>query len=249
MSGHSKWSTIKRKKGALDAKRSKIFSKLSKEITVAATMGGTDVETNPRLRLAVQNAKGQNMSKDVIERAINKADKDLSSFEEMSFEGYGPDGIAILVECLTDNNNRTVGSVRSIFTKHGGHLATSGSVSFLFDRKGIFVVPLKEEMDQEDFELEMIDAGAESMEKNDDLIIVTTAFEDFGSVSKKLEELGIEPETQELQWIPQSTSTLEVDSGKKVMRLVEHLEEDDDVQNVYHNLEITPDLEAALNQE
>lgn len=249
MSGHSKWSTIKRKKGALDAKRSKIFSKISKEITVAATLGGPDVEANPRLRLAVQNAKGQNMSKDVIERAINKADKDLSNFEEMTFEGYGPEGIAIFVECLTDNNNRTVGSVRSIFSKHGGHLATSGSVSFLFDRKGIFVVPDKEDIDSEEFELEMIDAGAESMEKNDDVFIVTSAFEDFGSVSKKLEEMNIEAESQELERIPTTTTTLTVENGKKVMRLVEHLEEDDDVQNVYHNLEMTPELEEALDQE
>lgn len=249
MSGHSKWSTIKRKKGALDAKRSKIFSKISKEITVAATMGGPDIEANPRLRLAVQNAKGQNMSKDVIERAINKADKDLSNFEEMTFEGYGPEGIAIFVECLTDNNNRTVGSVRSIFSKHGGHLATSGSVSFLFDRKGIFVVPDKEEIDREDLELEMIDAGAESMEKNDDVFIVTSAFEDFGSVSKKLEDLNIEAESQELERIPTTTTALDVENGKKVMRLVEHLEEDDDVQHVYHNLEMTPELEEALNEE
>ncbi len=249
MSGHSKWSTIKHKKGALDAKRSKIFSKISKEITVAAKLGGPDVDTNPRLRLAVQNAKGQNMSKDVIERAINKADKDLSNFEEMTFEGYGPEGIAILVECLSDNNNRTVGNVRSAFGKYGGHLGTNGSVSFLFERKGIFVVPEKEDLDLEDFELEMIDAGAESMEKNDDLIIVTSVLEQFGNVSKKLDELGIEAESQELQWIPANSTILDVDAAKRVLRLVERLEEDDDVQNVYHNLEITPELEEALNDE
>ncbi len=247
MSGHSKWSTIKHKKGALDAKRSKIFSKISKEITVAAKMGGSDIESNPRLRLAVQNAKGQNMSKDVIERAINKADKDLSNFEESTFEGYGPEGIAIFVECLSDNNNRTVSSVRSIFSKHNGHLGTSGSVGFLFDRKGIFVIPATENSDQEELELEMIDAGAESMEVNDDLIVVTSPLEEFGNVSKKLEELQIEPESQELQRIPNNTTTLPVEEAKKVMQLVEHLEEDDDVQNVYHNLEITPELEEALS--
>jgi len=249
MSGHSKWSTIKHKKGALDAKRSKIFSKISKEITVAAKLGGSDVEANPRLRLAVQNAKGQNMSKDVIERAISKADKDLSNFEEMTFEGYGIEGVAVFVECLTDNNNRTVGNIRSIFTKHGGHLATNGSVSFLFDRKGIFVIPDKDEIDSEEFELEMIDAGAEELEKNDDVFVITTAFEDFGNVSKKLEELKIEPESQELQRIPTTTTTLDVDSGKKIIRLVEQLEEDDDVQNVFHNLEFTPELERALEEE
>ena len=249
MSGHSKWSTIKRKKGALDAKRSKMFSKLSKEITVAAKTGGADIETNPRLRLAVQNAKGQNMSKDVIERAINKAEKDTSSFEEMTFEGYGPGGIAIFVECLSDNNNRTVGSIRSAFSKHNGHLATNGSVAFLFETKGIFVVPVNEHTNDEYFELEMIDAGAEEMEENDGIIEITSALEDFGNVSKKLDELGIEPENQGLQRIPATTTALEVEEAKKVLRLVERLEEDDDVQNVYHNLEFTPELEAALEEE
>ena len=249
MSGHSKWSTIKRKKGALDAKRSKIFSKISKEITVAAKLGGSDIDANPRLRLAVQNAKGQNMSKDVIERAINKAEKDLSNFEEMTFEGYAPGGIAIFVECLSDNHNRTVGSIRSVFTKHGGSLATNGSVSFLFERKGIFVIAENQTSDWEDVELEMIEAGAENMEKNDDLIIITTALEDFGNISKRLEDLDIEPESQELQWIPNDTTILESVAGKKVIRLIERIEEDDDVQNVFHNLEITPELEQMLQAE
>lgn len=249
MSGHSKWSTIKRKKGALDAKRSKMFSKISKEITVAAKMGGADIEANPRLRMAVQNARGQNMSKDVIERAINKAEKDTSNFEEMTFEGYGPGGIAVFVECLSDNNNRTVGNVRSAFAKHDGHLGTNGSVAFLFDTKGVFVVPVNNTTNDEDFELEMIEAGAEEMEENDGFLEITSAMEDFGSVSKKLEELGIEPESQGLQRIPNTTTALTVDDAKKVLRLIERLEEDDDVQNVFHNLEITPELESALADE
>lgn len=249
MSGHSKWSTIKRKKGALDARRSKIFSKISKEITVAAKLGGSDIDANPRLRLAVQNAKGQNMLKDVIERAINKAEKDTSSFEEMTFEGYGPGGVAIFVECLSDNNNRTVGSVRSAFTKNNGHLGTKGSVAFLFETKGVFVVPAGEETVTEAFELEMIEAGAEEMEESDGFIEITSALEDFGSVSKKLEELGLEPESQGLQRIPNTTTALPVDEAKKVLRLVERLDEDDDVQNVFHNLEITPELEAALDED
>lgn len=249
MSGHSKWSTIKRKKGALDAKRSKIFSKLSKEITVAAKLGGADIDTNPRLRLAVQNAKGQNMSKDVIERAISKAEKDTSNFEEMTFEGYGPGGVAIFVECLSDNNNRTVSNVRSAFAKNNGHLGTNGSVSYLFETKGVFIIPVKDDLDREEFELQMIDAGAEDLDENDEIIEITTALEDFGSVSKKLEELGVEPESQSLQRIPTTTTSLDVDEAKKVLRLVERLEEDDDVQNVYHNLEITPELEAALAEE
>jgi YebC/PmpR family DNA-binding regulatory protein len=249
MSGHSKWSTIKRKKGALDAKRSKMFSKISKEITVATKLGGSDTDANSRLRLAVQNAKGQNMSKDVIERAISKAEKDTSSFEEMTFEGYGPGGIAIFVECLSDNNNRTVGSVRSAFTKHNGHLGTNGSVAFLFETKGVFVVPADEKTANEAFELEMIEAGAEDMEESDGFIEITSSMEDFGNLSKKLEELGIEPESQGLQRIPNTTTALPVDEAKKVLRLVERIEEDDDVQNVYHNLEITPELEAALAED
>lgn len=246
MSGHNKWSSIKHKKGAADAKRSKIFSKLSKEITVAAKLGGPDLESNSRLRLAVQNSKGQNMSKDVIERAIHKAEKDASSFDENTFEGYAPGGIAIFVECLSDNNYRTVGSVRSSFTKSGGHLGTNGSLSFLFDRKGIFVIPNSDNLDLEEFELEMIDAGAEEFEENENLVMVTTAMEDFGNVSKKLEEMRIEPESQELQRIPHNTISLSVEDSKKVLRLVEKLEDDDDVQKVYHNLEITEALEKAL---
>ena len=246
MSGHNKWSSIKHKKGAADAKRSKMFSKFSKEITVAAKMGGTDIESNSRLRLAVQNAKGQNMPKDVIQRAIHKADKDASTFEENTFEGYGVGGIAIFVECLSDNNNRTVGSVRSIFTKYGGHLGTNGSLSFLFDRKGIFVIQNSGSFDLEDFELEMIDAGAEDFEENENMIMITTALEDFGNVSKKMEEMGIEAESQELQRIPHNTTLLSIEDSKKVLRLIEKLEDDDDVQQVFHNLEISEDLENEL---
>ena len=246
MSGHNKWSSIKHKKGAADAKRSKMFSKFSKEITVAAKMGGTDIESNSRLRLAVQNAKGQNMPKDVIQRAIHKADKDASTFEELTFEGYGVGGIAIFVECLSDNNNRTVGSVRSIFTKYGGHLGTNGSLSFLFDRKGIFVIQNNGNFDLEEFELEMIDAGAEDFEENENMIMVTTALEDFGNVSKKMEEMGIEAESQELQRIPHNTTSLSIEDSKKILRLIEKLEDDDDVQQVFHNLEISEDLENEL---
>lgn len=246
MSGHNKWSSIKHKKGAADAKRSKIFSKISKEITVAAKMGGTDLESNSRLRVAVQNGKGQNMSKDVIERAIHKAEKDASSFEENTFEGYAHGGIAIFVECLSDNNNRTVGAVRAAFTKFGGQLGTNGSLSFLFDRKGIFVIQNSGSFDLEEFELEMIDAGAEDFEENENMIMVTTAFEDFGNVSKKLAEMEIEPESQELQRIPHNTNLLSIEEAKKVMRLVERLEDDDDVQKVFHNLEITEELENSL---
>jgi YebC/PmpR family DNA-binding regulatory protein len=186
------------------------------------------------------------MSKEVIERAIHKAEKDASNFEEITFEGYGIGGIAIYVECLSDNNNRTVGSVRSSFTKFGGHLGTNGSLNFLFDRKGVFVLKNPGTFDVEEFELEMIDVGAEDFEENENLIMVTTAMEDFGNVSKKLEEMGIEPESQDLQRIPHNTTLLSIEDSKKILRLVEKLEDDDDVQKVYHNLEITEDLEKDL---
>jgi len=225
MSGHSKWSTIKRKKGAIDAKRGKKFTKIIKEIIIAAKEGGGDAEANARLRLAVQNAKGANMPKDNIDRAIKKATgADAESFIETSFEGYGPCGVAVFVECLTDNNNRTVASVRSAFNKHGGNLGTNGSLTFLFERKGIFSIK-NEGLNLEEVELEMID---------------------FGNVNKKLNELGIEPEEAGLKRIPNDTKKLDIESARKVLRLIDALEDDDDIQFVYHNLEMTDELAAEL---
>lgn len=248
MSGHSKWSTIKRKKGAADAKRSKVFSRIVKEIQVAVKEGGADIESNPRLRMAVQNAKGANMPKDNVTRAINKAASDDKNFQEVTFEGYGQGGVAVFVECLTDNNNRTVGIIRSIFSKKGGNLGTNGSLSFLFDRKGVFTVP-KGDIDPDEFELEIIDAGAEDIEDENDVFIITTALEDFGSVQKKLDELGIEAENAELQRIPNDTKTLDKETAVKFLKLVEAFEEEDDVQNVYHNLEMTDELMAELEKD
>ncbi|HKL67085.1 MAG TPA: YebC/PmpR family DNA-binding transcriptional regulator [Bacteroidales bacterium] len=250
MSGHSKWSTIKRKKGALDAKRGKLFTRLIKEITIAARDGGGDPESNPRLRLAVQNAKGANMPKDNIERAIKKASgDDATRYEELSFEGYAPHGIAVFVECLSDNNNRTVASVRSIFNKFGGNLGTNGSLSFLFDRKGIFTVKKSEDLDMDEFELELIDGGAEDIEEDEEMITVTSAMEDFGNLNKKLEEMSIEPVSADLQRIPNNTNTLDIENSKKVLKLIDALEEDDDVQNVYHNLEMTDELAEELEKQ
>jgi YebC/PmpR family DNA-binding regulatory protein len=246
MSGHSKWSTIKRKKGAADAKRGKIFTKIIKEIIIAAKDGGGDPESNAKLRLAIQNAKGVNMPKDNIDRAIKKAvGSDAESFTETSFEGYGPCGVAVFAECLTDNNNRTVASIRSAFNKHGGNLGTNGSLSFLFERKGIFTIK-NEGLSLDDIELEMIDAGAEDFEVDGDRITITCAKEDFGSVSRKLSELGIEPEEARLKRIPNDTKKLDVESAKKVLKFIESLEDDDDIQNVYHNLEMTDELAAEL---
>lgn len=250
MSGHSKWATIKRKKGALDAKRSKMFSRISKEITIAVREGGgSDPDMNPRLRLAIQNAKGQNMPKDNIDRAISRADKDGANLKEMPFEGYGVGGVAVFVECLSDNVNRTVGAIRAIFNKRGGSLGTNGSLSFIFDRKGVFNVTIKEGMDMEELELELIDAGAEDFEIEDETVVVTTALEDFGNVNKKLEELEIEPDKADLQRIPNNYQALNVEEAKKVIRMIDEFEENDDVQNVYHNLEMTDELMAALEEE
>ena len=246
MSGHSKWSTIKRKKGAADAKRSKMFSRVSKEIQLAAREGGPDPEMNPRLRLAINNAKGINMPKDNIERAINRASREADSLQEVTFEGYAPHGIAIFIECLTDNHNRTVSNIRAIFNRRGGSLGTNGSVAYMFDRKGVITVP-KAGLDQEEFELEIIDAGVEDVELEGDVFIITTAMEDFGNVQKKLEEMGIEAENAELQRIPHDTTELDPEDALKVMKVVEDLEDDDDVQNVYHNLELTDSLVAAMD--
>ncbi len=247
MSGHSKWSTIKRKKGALDAKRSKIFSRIVKEIQVAVREGGPDEESNPRLRLAIQNAKGANMPKDNVQRAITKADSEGENLQETAFEGYGPGGVAIFVECLTDNNKRTVSNIRAIFNRRGGSLGTNGSLSFLFDRKGVITVP-RGNRDPEEFQLEIIDAGVEEFEVEEDSFVITTPLEDFGNVRKKLEEMEIEPENAELQRIPNDTKQLDTESAMKVLKMIEDFEDDDDVQNVYHNLEMTDELMAAMEE-
>ncbi|MDD3743085.1 MAG: YebC/PmpR family DNA-binding transcriptional regulator [Lentimicrobiaceae bacterium] len=247
MSGHSKWSTIKRKKGALDAKRSKIFSRIIKEITVAVKEGGSDPDGNPRLRLAIANAKGASMPKDNIARAINKgSEKDAANYQEVVYEGYAPNAVAIYIECTTDNLQRTVSNIRSYFNKFGGNLGTNGSLAFLFDRKGVFTIP-QGDINMDDFEMEIIDAGAEDIETEDNIITITTAMEDFGTMIKKLEELGIEPENAELQRIPKNTVKVDLEAAKKVMKLLDLFEDDDDVNNVFHNMELTDDLMAELD--
>ncbi|MBI5219953.1 MAG: YebC/PmpR family DNA-binding transcriptional regulator [Bacteroidia bacterium] len=246
MSGHSKWSSIKRKKGALDAKRSKIFSRIVKEIQVAVREGGADETGNARLRLAIQNAKGANMSKDTLMRAINKASSEGANLQETTFEGYGPHGVAIFIECLTDNNNRTVSNIKSVFSKKGGNMGTNGCLSFIFERKGVFTIQ-KGTLNLEELELELIDAGADDIEIDDEVIVVTTKMVDFGAMQKKLEQLKIEAENAELRRIPNDYKKLDVDAAKKVLAIIDDFEEDDDVQNVYHNLEMTEDLMAAMN--
>jgi len=245
MSGHSKWSTIKRKKGANDAKRGKLFTKIIKEITVAASEGGMEIESNPRLRSAVQNAKGMNMPKDTIQRAINKAGKDSSSFMELGFEGKLPFGILVFVESLTDNRNRTVSNVRSIFSKRGGELGTNGSLSYMFDRKGIISIE-KGDMDPDEFELELIDAGVEEIELEEGMFMITTPMEEFHNVQMKLQEMGLEPESAELQRIPNDTIDLTTEQGIQIMKIIEEFEDDDDVQSVWHNLEVTDEVSEAM---
>lgn len=248
MSGHSKWSTIKRKKGALDAKRSKIYSKVLKEINIAVKENGPDPEGNPRLRLALSNAKGCNMPKDTITRAITKAaDKDSATLLETTYEGYAPNGVAIFLEATTDNLQRTVANVRSVFNKANGNLGTNGSLGFIFDRKGVFTIPLAGIV-MDDIEMDLIDAGAEDISVEDEFITVTTAMEDFGPMMKKLEELGIQPENADLQRIPNDTVKLDVETARKIMKIVDLFEDDDDITSVYHNMELTDEIMEALEQ-
>jgi YebC/PmpR family DNA-binding regulatory protein len=246
MSGHSKWSTIKRKKGAIDAKRSKIFSKIIKDITIAVKESGPDLENNPRLRLAISNAKGANMPKENIARAVNKAsDKDAANFQEVTYEGYAPHAIAFFVECTTDNVQRTVSNVRSYFNKYGGNLGTNGSLSFIFDRKGVFTVPVGT-LDRDEFEMAMIDAGAEDISVEEDMFNITSELESFGSIIKKLEELKIEPASAELQRIPRTTVAVDKEAAVKVLKIIDVFEDDDDVVNVFHNMELTDELAEEL---
>lgn len=252
MAGHSKWANIKHRKGAQDKKRAKQFTRVIKEITVAIKENNQngDPETNPALRNAIQNAKGVNMPKDTIERAIKKASgADADNYEKITFEGYGPHGIAFYVECTTDNTNRTVASVRSIFTKHDGSLGTNGSLEFLFNRKGVFT--LKKEAldwDLEELQLELIEAGATKFENEEEFFIIYSDFTDFGKMSEKLESLQIETQNAELQRIPLNTKTLPLEEAKQIVSLIDAFEDDDDVQDVFHNLEMTEELEAALQE-
>jgi YebC/PmpR family DNA-binding regulatory protein len=252
MSGHSKWSTIKRKKGALDAKRSKIFTKIIKEITIAARDGGSDPDANPALRLGIQNAKGANMPKDNIEKAISKgADSDSANLAELTFEGYASNGIAVFVEATSDNNQRSVQDVRAAFSRNEGELGTNGSLGFLFDRKGVFTIS-KDQLngkDIEELEMELIDGGLEELENEEEVIMAYTSFDDFGNMQKLLDSMNLEIASAELQRIPNNTSILDLEPAKQVLKLIDAMEEVDDVDNVYHNLEMTDELLAALEEE
>ena len=252
MAGHSKWANIKHRKAAQDKKRGKLFTRIIKEITIAARDGGADPDSNPGLRLAIQNAKGANMPKDTVERAIKKgAGGDGANLAEITFEGYASNGIAVFVEATTDNNNRTVASVRSVFNKYGGNLGTNGSLSFIFDRKGVFTInkTALEGKDIEELEMELIDGGLEEMNDVDDAIIVYTSFDDFGNMQSHLDALNIEVANAELQRVPNNTTELDVENSRKVLRLIDKMEEDEDVNCVYHNLEMTDALAEGLAAE
>lgn len=236
MSGHSKWSTIKRKKAVIDAKRGKIFSKLIKEITVAARQGGGDIDGNPRLRLVVDNAKSANMPMDNIERAIKKATGEVegAQYLELTYEGYGPGGVAVLVESVTDNKNRTVAEVRHSLNKHGGSLGETGSVAWMFDRKGVIVLANQGKTEDDIMEL-VLDAGAEDIQTEEDFFEVSSAIEDFENVRKALIDGGLEIENASLQWIAKNTVEISGDAAEKLEKMIDAIEDNDDVQNLFTN--------------
>lgn len=244
MSGHSKWATIKHAKGAADAKRGQLFTKFIKEISIAAKMGGGDPATNPRLRTAVLKARAANMPKDNIERAIKKGTGELGAvnYEELLYEGYGPGGVAVLVEVLTDNKNRTAASVRNIFTKSGGNLGATGSVAYMFNRKG--VIEYDAEMVSEEAIMEAaLEAGAEDIATEDGVITVTTDPNDFASVLEALQEKGFESVSAAVSMVPDTYVALDADTTQKALKMIDKLEEDDDVQTVSSNIEIPEGFE------
>lgn len=249
MSGHSKWSTIKRKKSAVDAKRGKIFTKLIKEIQVAAKVGGGDENANPRLRTAIQSAKAANMPLANIERAIKKGTGELEgvNYEEYTYEGYGPGGIAVLMECLTDNKNRTVSDLRHILTKYGGSLATSGSVAWMFDNKGVIVVN-KSSCSEDDLLSIVIDAGAEDVNIEEDCYEIYTDSSSFEDVKRALIEKSISIQESSLSMVPQNIVKVEEEMAPKVLNFMEELEDNDDVQNVYANFDIDDEILEKLSQ-
>lgn len=240
MAGHSKWANIKRRKGAQDAIRGKLFTKLIKEIMVAAKMGGGDLDANPRLRLAVDKAKANSMPRDNIKRAIDKAtgNVDTASYEELMMEGYGPGGVAVLLEILTDNRNRTASEVRFAFTKGNGNLGTSGCVSYMFNRKGVILIPT-EGADEDEVMMTALEAGAEDITEDDGQWEVQCTADEFMAVHDALKEAEIATSSADLRYVPDLSVTLEGTEAEQFMRLLELLEDCDDVQEVHHNADIS----------
>ena len=253
MSGHSKWATIKRKKGATDAARGRLFTRLIKEITIAARNGGASPDHNPRLRLAIQTGKSANMPADNIKRAIQKGTGELPgiAYEEVTFEGYGPGGVAILVDVVTDNNNRTVSEMRHVFSRNNGNLGNAGSVGWMFSKKGTIVImknAQKSPLSEDDLMGIVLDAGADDLQSDETEFIVTTTPQSFETVKKAIDDKGIVIESASLQMIPQNTVKVTGREVEQVLRLMEALEEHDDVQNVYANFDIDEKELAAFNQ-
>ncbi len=246
MSGHSKWATIKHAKGAADAKRGQLFTKFIKEISIAAKMGGGDPAGNPRLRTAILKARAANMPKDNIERAIKKGTGELGAvnYEELLYEGYGPGGVAVLVEVLTDNKNRTAASVRNIFTKSGGNLGATGSVAYMFNRKGVIEYDAEKTSEEQVMEA-ALEAGAEDIAVEDGIITVTTDPADFASVLEALQEKGFESVSAGISMVPDTYLALDKETTQKALKMIDKLEEDDDVQTVSSNIDIPEGFEMA----
>lgn len=248
MAGHSKWSTIKRAKGAADAKRANLFTKLAREITVAARTGLPDMESNARLRIAVQKARQENMPKDNIQRAIDRASggADAANYDEITYEGYGPGGIALIIDAMTDNRNRTVGEIRAAMTRSGGNLGESGSVAWMFDQVGLIVVST-EGKDEDELQMLAIEAGAIDVAAEGDVLEIYTEATELHAVAASLAEAGLEATTVELIKKPKTQMQPDTDTAVKVIRLIEKLEDLDDVQTVYSNLDITDDVMAQVS--
>ena len=247
MAGHSKWANIQHRKGAQDAKRGKLFTRLIREITVAARMGGSDPATNPRLRAAIDKALGSNMTKDVIERATKRGAGELegAAYEEIRYEGYGPNGIAIMVDCMTDNRNRTVAEVRHVFSKRGGNMGTDGSVAYLFNQKGI--ISFGKDITEDDVMEIALEAGAEDIVTNaDGSVDVFTSPDDYSAVKDALDTAGLEAQSAEVTMHPDTTVSLELDDAQKAIAMIEAFEELDDVQQVYSNADFSDEVMAQL---
>ncbi|MBS4539640.1 YebC/PmpR family DNA-binding transcriptional regulator [Clostridium sp. D2Q-11] len=246
MAGHSKWANIKHRKGRQDAKKAKVFTKLARAITVAVKEGGDDSEYNTDLANAIEKAKAENMPNDNIDRAIKKGSGDLdgANYEEITYEGYGPNGVAVMVQCLTDNKNRTAADVRHYFSKYNGNLGATGCVSFMFDRKGVFIIERTEDTDEEELMIQTIEAGAEDFRAEDEYFEITTAPEDFKDVRDALKAEGYKFATAEVTFVPQNETKLDEEKDIKTMaKLIDALEDNDDVQEVYHNWDMPSDLD------
>ena len=250
MAGHSKWSSIKHKKAAVDAKRGKIFTKINKEITVAARLGGGDPDANPRLRTALAAAKAANMPQENIQRAIKKGTGELegTAYEEVTYEGYGPGGVALLIECTTDNRNRTVGEIRALLGKNGGSMGESGCVSWIFEKKGFFRVPVEGRSEDDLLEL-VLEAGAEDLTRVDDHYEILCALENFDAVHKALEEAKVPATTAELTAIPKNTVPVDENTARACLKLLDLIDDHEDVQKVYSNLEIPDAVLAEIEQD